>query len=290
VTAVVLALTAGFVFGSHGPALRHGLTKVRDAELASFHCTAFGLFAALTVAAAAGKLDDFSVEDAWPFLLIGVLVPGISQVMFVRAIRDIGASRAMTLTATIPLVAGVAAILFLDEPLRAALVVGTILVVGGAASLAWDRTRPEDWRSTGVIWALAGIVLWASRDTSARWLIGERDVPGVIAAMSVLLTGTLTQLGFLIVMRRGSEPLAQIRASWRPFVLAGLGFGLGYSAVLAALEHGKVTVVSPLNATFALWGVVISALLLRRIEAVTVRVGIAAVLIVSGSAVVAATR
>ena len=40
------------------------------------------------------KLDDFRIEDAWPFLLIGVLVPGISQVMFVRAIRDIGASRA----------------------------------------------------------------------------------------------------------------------------------------------------------------------------------------------------
>jgi drug/metabolite transporter (DMT)-like permease len=266
------------------------MQKVRDAELASFHCTAFGLLAAVIVAAAAGKLDDVDLGDAWPFLAIGVLVPGISQVMFVRAVRDIGASRAMTLTATIPLVAGVAAIVFLGEPLRVALVVGTILVVGGAASLAWERKRPEGWRAAGVAWALAGIVLWATRDTTARWMIGERDVPGVVAALCVLLTGTLTQLAYLLVERRAEHPLGQIRASWRPFVVAGLGFGLGYCAVLAAFEHGKVTVVSPLNATFALWGVVISALLLRRIEAVTVRLGLAALLIVSGSAIVAATR
>jgi drug/metabolite transporter (DMT)-like permease len=288
--AVFLALAAGFMFGALGPALRHGLEVVRDAELGAFHSVAIGLLVAAVVAAAAGQLDDLGPSDVWPFIAIGVFVPGISQVLFVRAIRDIGASRTIIITAVAPLLAGLAAIAFLDEPLRLGLLLGAMLVVVGAMTLAWERTRPAGWQPVGVIWALSGVVLFAVRDTTARWVIGERDVPGIAAAVYLFLGATIAMLGYLLFTRSGRHPLRQVRRTVRPFVLAGVVFGAGYCLLFEAFERGKVTVVSPLNATYALWGVVLSALVMRKAEAVTPRVALAAVLIVAGTAAVAATR
>jgi drug/metabolite transporter (DMT)-like permease len=288
--AVFLALAAGFMFGALGPALRHGLVAVPDAELGAFHSVAVGLVVAAAVAAAAGQLDGLRPAEAWPFLAIGAFVPGLSQVLFVRAIRDIGASRTIIITAVAPLLAGLAAILFLDEPLRLWLLVGALLVVGGAMTLAWEPARPEGWQGIGVLWALAGVTLFAARDTTARWVIGEREVPGLAAAVCLFFGASVSMLTYLLVVRAGRRPLRRIVRTVRPFVLAGLAFGAGYCLLFEAFERGRVTVVSPLNATYALWGVVLSVLLMRRTEAVTPRVGLAAALIVAGTAAVAATR
>jgi drug/metabolite transporter (DMT)-like permease len=288
--AVFLALAAGFMFGALGVALRHGLNEVRDAELGAFHSVAIGFVVAIVVAGAAGQLDDLRLHEIWPFVAIGVFVPGISQVLFVRAIRDIGASRTIIITAVAPLLAGLAAILFLDEPLRLGLLLGAMLVVVGAMTLAWERTRPAGWQAVGLVWALAGVLIFATRDTTARWVIGERDVPGIAAAVCLFFGATVAMLVYLLVTRRGRHPVRRAAQTVRPFVLAGVLFGAGYCLLFQAFERGKVTVVSPLNGTYALWGVVLSALVMRKAEAVTPRVGLAAALIVAGTAAVAATR
>ena len=63
-----------------------------------------------------------------------------------------------------------------------------------------------------------------------------------------------------------------------------------YVALLSALDRGPVTVVAPLNGTNALWTVLFAALVLGSSEAVGRRLVLAAVLVVAGGALVAATR
>lgn len=287
--AVALAIAAAISFGALGPALRHGLTRVRDAELGALVSLAVGLVVALIASAAAGSLARFEIGEAWPFLVLGLLVPGVSQVFFVRAIRDIGSSRTLILTGMVPLLAAFAAMLFLDEPFRVALVVGTLLIVTGAVALGWERTRPADWRSVGILWALGGVVLYATRDVMSRWITERRDVPSLVAAACLLAGASLLVLGYLAAAR-GPRPLAvQIRSGARHFLLSGLAMGAAYCFLLSAFERGKVTVVSPLNSTYALWGILIAAIVMRQAEAITRRVVLAAFLIVAGGAVVAAT-
>ena len=55
----------------------------------------------------------------WPFLLAGVLGPGISQVLFTFAVRDAGPSRTSAAVGTAPLFAVFFAVVLLDEPLVA---------------------------------------------------------------------------------------------------------------------------------------------------------------------------
>jgi drug/metabolite transporter (DMT)-like permease len=289
VDAVVLACLAGMVYGAHGPALRLGLARTGDAELGALHSAVVGLPVAVAAAAAAGSLGDLDIGELWPFLAIGVVVPGVSQVMFVRGVRDIGASRALVLTGAAPLCAALAALAFLGEPFRFALLAGTLLVVAGGAMLVWEPARPAGYRAIGIAWVLSAVLAFAARDVLARWLTRDHDVPGAQAAGALLAGATATMLVYLLVTRGRGLP-GQIRRTGPAFVGAGLTFGAGYTLLLEALDRGKVTLVSPLNGTYALWGVVFSVLLVRRHEAVTLRIALSALLVVGGAALVAATR
>jgi len=287
--AVALAIAAGISFGALGPALRHGLMQVRDAELGAVVSLAVGLVVALVAAAAAGSLSRFDGGEAWPFFVLGLVVPGVSQVFFVRAIRDIGSSRTLILTAMVPLIAAVAAIVLLDEPFRVAVVLGTLLIVSGGVVLSWERTRPQDYRSVGVAWALGGVALYATRDVASGWITDTREVPPLVAAACLLAGASLMVLLYLAVVRRPLTIVRQIGSGTRHFLLSGVAMGTAYCLLLSAFDRGKVTIVSPLNATYALWGILIAAIVMRKAEAITPRVVLAALLIVGGAAAVAAT-
>lgn len=287
--AVLLACLAGCSFGALGVSLRFGLAQLADAEVGAFASAALGFLVALPIAAAVGALDSIDLSRLWPFLALGVLAPGASQVMYVLAIRDIGPTRTSVLIGSVPLFAAVAAIVALGEPLRAELAIGTVLVVAGAVSLAWERVRPAEFVSRGIVWALGSVALYATRDNVSRWAAGDGTTPGAEAACALLAAAATTQLVYLLA-RRGTPVLTTIGAAARPFLPSGICMGVAYVALLSAFERGRVTVVSPLNATYALWAVVLAALLLGRTEAINRRLVVAALLIVGGGALIGATR
>ena len=72
-------------------------------------------------------------------------------------------------------------------------------------------------------------------------------------------------------------------------VPAGLLFGLSYVCLFEAYFRGRVSVVSPLVATESLWGVGLSALLIRQTEGVGRRLVVGALLVVAGGVLIGAT-
>jgi uncharacterized membrane protein len=71
---------------------------------------------------------------------------------------------------------------------------------------------------------------------------------------------------------------------------AGLLFGLSYVCLFEAYFRGRVSVVSPLVATESLWGVGLSALLIRHTEGIGKRLALGALLVVAGGVLIGATR
>jgi drug/metabolite transporter (DMT)-like permease len=209
-------------------------------------------------------------------------------VLFTLAVRDAGPSRTSVLVGTAPLFSVVFALTFLSEPVEAGLIAGAVLIVGGGLLLAAERSRPAHFKIVGLAYALAATVLFATRDTLLRWLSLDTDVPSSFAAAATLASGTLCVLAFVLVTRPGSG--ASLFAGWRAFAVAGLCFGLSYVALFAAYYRGRVTVVSPLIATESLWGVLFSALFLRRSERIGLRLVAGALLIVAGGALIGIVR
>lgn len=265
-------------------ALRHGA----DSGAVTLGTTAVGLATALVLAAP--RLSGaIGWHGLWPFLVAGLVAPGLSQLAFVRAVASVGASRTAILVGVSPLLSALFAVTLLDEPLRAGLVAGTAAIVGGGLALVWTRKPSARLTAIGATLGVAAAALIAVRDNFVRWADTGNDVSGLVAASAILASGTVA-VAFLLVAARRPLLLPALRRAWRPVVVAGVLFGAAYAAVFVAFDHGRVTIVAPLYATESLWAVVWSAALLGAAEAIGPRLVLAALLMVAGGALIGVSR
>ena len=253
--AVVLALGSAFLFGATTVAMRTAFERGALAEGGALFTVLAALFVTVPFAAA----QPGSISEAWPFLLAGLLGPGLSQFLFTFAVREAGAARTSVVIGTGPLFSIALALVLLGEPLEAALVAGAALIVAGGFILVSERERPEHVRLLGLALALVATIVFAARDNLVRWLAVDTGVSPGVAATATLAAGAALMTVFVLVSR---SPLRAHDA--RAFAPAGILFGLSYICLFEAYYRGLVTVVSPLVATESLWGVLLSALVFKR--------------------------
>jgi drug/metabolite transporter (DMT)-like permease len=263
-------------------ALRMGLDGDPDVALATFATSATALVVALAAAVVETPSRGLHLSSAWPFLLAGLLSPGAAQIFVTYAIRESGSSRVSMIFGTAPLVSVTIALVVLDEPASAPLIVGAVLIVAGGVELARERERPAHFNRIGLVFAFVAATLFAIRDNLVRHLaVGSTVAPPAVAAAAALLGGTLLIAAWA---RRG------IGRRWLRFLPAGVLFGASYICLFEAYYRGRVTVVAPLVAVESLVGVGLSALLLRDTELVGKRLLAGAGLIVVGGALIGAFR
>jgi drug/metabolite transporter (DMT)-like permease len=286
-------------------ALRMALDRDPDAALGTIATAGTALVVALVAAAAETPARGLHLSSAWPFLLAGLLSPGLAQIFVTMAIRDSGSSRVSLIFGTAPLVSVTIALLILNEPASAPLIAGAVLVVAGGVMLARERDRPAHLNRVGLVLAFAGATLFAIRDNLVRHLaVGSTTVPPAVAAAAALLGGTvLIALWAASAARKADGARPEDRAPsalpgarqgigrrWIPFLPAGVLFGASYVCLFEAYYRGRVTVVAPLVAVESLVGVALSAVFLRQSELVGKRLVFGAALIVAGGALIGAFR
>jgi drug/metabolite transporter (DMT)-like permease len=286
---VLLACASAALFGAMAVAVRFALRRADDPVLGAFAMSTVALAVTAVIGLASSLGDSLDVSELWPFFLAGAIAPGLSQILFTRAVREAGAARTAVLMGTAPLVAVAIALVALREPVRAPLLIGAALIVAGGIALAGERVRPADFRRLGMVFAVLATVMFAIRDNLLRWLVGETDTHALVTAPVTLLAGSAT-VALYLAATRGRAWARGYGVVVRAFFPAGVLFGLSYVALFEAYYRGRVTVVAPLVATESLWGVLFAALLLRRSELVGRRLVAGAALIVAGGALIGAWR
>jgi uncharacterized membrane protein len=285
VTGVLFACVAGLLLGGLNVTMRRGLARVADIDAgsAAIATVAFGVVAALAGVFGA----EFDGGDLWPFLVLGIFVPGLSQLVALHAVQAAGASRAGILFGMAPLFSAVIAIAAFSEPLRWPLVAGTLLVVAGGVALVWEGKRPADYRAYGAALAVGVAVAFGLRDNVAR-AVTEDVAAEPLAQSTALMLGASIVLLANVLVRPSAIP--RLRAAFGPFALSGVVTGIAQAAILEALDRARVTVVAPLVGTGVLWTVVFAAIFLGRTELIGRRLVVVALLVVGGGALVGATR
>jgi drug/metabolite transporter (DMT)-like permease len=284
---VLLAAGAALSFGALAVTIRLSLHPPIDAEAASLVTTFLAGACCVVLAVASGDVFGFDWVDTWPFFVTGLFAPGISQILFTRAVGVVGPSRTAVLVGVSPVLSAAIAVTLLGEPVRVALVLGTLLVVAGGTLLVRERGGHVTLLSLGIALGLSAALLFAIRDNLVRWAARGSDVPGFVAASASLVSATLVILLVVLLRPNGG---ARIRQAFRPFVVSGLVYGVSYACLYEAFDRGRVTIVAPLVATESLWAVLISMILLRRSERFGVRLLLAAALVVGGGALISSFR
>jgi uncharacterized membrane protein len=285
VSAVLLALTSAVLFGSMAVALVFAFRRSSDAEAGALVTGLVALVVTGGFALASGTASG----DIWPFLLTGLFAPGASQFLYVRAVKEVGAARAAIVVGAAPLVSVTLALALLGEPLEVPLLLGAVLIVLGGAALASEQDRPGHFRAIGLALAFGSTVFFATRDNVVRWLAEDTTVDPQQAAAATVLAGSALMAGWLFAVR-GRRTVQDVRDAARPFALPGLLWGLSYATLFEAFYRGRVTVVSPLVATEALFGILLATLILGSTELVGRHVAFGATLIVAGGILIGVFR
>jgi drug/metabolite transporter (DMT)-like permease len=284
-TGVLFACAAGLFYGAVNITMRRGLARSAgvDAGAAVIAMLAFLLIAVAAIASG----NDFDLGELWPFLLLGLFVPGVSQLLVVHAVQAAGASRAGILFGMAPLFSALIAVVAFGEPLRLALAVGTLLVVAGGIALAWESERPMGYRAYGAALAVTVAAAFGLRDNVAR-SVSEDVAADPLAQTTALMLGASILLLANVLRRPAALP--RLKTALVPFASSALLTALAQATLFEALDRARVTVVAPLAGTGVLWTVVFAAIFLGRSELVGKRLFLVAVLVVAGGTLVGATR
>ena len=283
--AVGLALVSAALFGAMPVAVRFALVPPLVPVAAAALLMQVGTFVVLCVAAAIQ--GGVTLDGLAPFLVAGAVAPGLSNLFITAGIREAGSSRASVAFGVAPLFAVTIAVVAFDERPGPAVLVGALLIVAGGAALALEPERPRHVRRIGIVLALVGAALFALRDNLVRHLSLENDVPSMTAGAATLAAGLVVTSAVVLVRRNRIVWPRAVVVRW---LLPGLFVGLSYIALFEAFYRGTVSVVAPIVATESLFGVVFSALLLRRTELVGPRLVLGAALVVTGGALIAVFR
>jgi bacterial/archaeal transporter family protein len=271
---VLLAAVAAASFGAMTVAIRLGMREGVSAVRASLAT----LLVAFTVTFVA-SLVRRDYADAWKFFLAGLLAPGLSQILFTRSVKEVGVSRTSVTVGAAPLFALAIAFTFLGEPVEVSLIVGAVLIVAGGTLLVGERDRPGRVPARALSFALAAAAFFATRDNIIRAIHAHANPQA--AAAAAMLAGVAVGLATVRAL--------PTRRELRNMTPAGLCFGLSYLCTFAAYFRGRVSVVSPLIATEALWGIALAAIVFGRAERIGVRVVLGGVVIVAGGVLIGLT-
>ena len=94
---------------------------------------------------------------------------------------------------------------------------------------------------------------------------GATAPPLAASAASLLGASAVVLVYPLLVRGRGLR--AKLQTALPAFAAAGVTLGLAYASLVEAFDHGRVSVVAPLNATQSVWAVFLAAILIGRASA-----------------------
>ena len=226
----------------------------------------------------------FDLAAAGMFALVGLFFPAAVTLLTYSGNQRMGPTITSAVSCTTPLFALSGAILFLGEGLSAGDMLGTAAIVLGMLALSWSGgARARDWplwaialpvaaaalRALAQVLTKAGLALWGS--PYAAGLIGY-SVSAVVILAATRLRGQRT-------------PTDRRATPW--FVATGMFNGASLFLMYTALAQGKVALDAPIIATYPLFTLALSLLILRH-ERVPPRVALGAVLTVAGVAVLLA--
>jgi len=219
------------------------------------------------------------------FAVVGLIFPALVTFLNFASNRLTGPTVAGTISSTTPLFAVLGATLFLSEPLSPAAMAGTAAIVLGVVALtARGADRPRAWAAWVILLPLAGAAIRGGAQAAVKGGLVLWPDPFIAALVGYCVSSVTIFAANHAWVPGASASLDRRGVLW--FMAVGICNGLGVLAMYAALNGGRVSVVSPIVATYPLFTLALSTLFLHE-EKFGPRVLLGVALTVAGVVVLA---
>jgi DME family drug/metabolite transporter len=211
------------------------------------------------------------------FVLAGFFAAILGRTMNYLSIDKLGVPVSTSLTGTNPIFALILAVLFLGESVSIATVLGSLLVVVGIALMSgWGAENKL--KAKDLVIPLASAFFYAC--SSAVRKLGLNILPeSVLGAVVGALTSLIAYPILLRLMGRSGEfKLSRKAMPW--LIGGGIATSTAWIGMFTATQMGSVSVVSAIIGANPLFGLILSAVMLRDTEKITRQVAMGSVLIV----------
>ena len=216
------------------------------------------------------------------FVAVGFFQPGLTRLLTYKGIDALGVAITDPIRATTPLFSAAMAIIFLGERITLPIIIATFMIIAGITLLSWRQGSMKLTGSAVFLWypiiasALAGATQVARK-------FGLASVPHPFLAAAVTATSSfVVSVLTMWYVEKTQETWKMNRQCFWWFLAAGVTVSLSMVCIYYALDRGKVSVVIPVSSTGPFFSLILTALFLRDVERVTLRIVTSAAMIVSG--------
>jgi drug/metabolite transporter, DME family len=216
------------------------------------------------------------------FVVVGLFQPGLTRLLTYKGIDALGVAITDPIRATTPLFSAVMAIIFLGEQITVPIVVATLTIMAGITLLSWRTGSMKLAGSAVYLWyPIAASALAGASQVVRKF--GLAAIPHPFLAAAVTASSSLVvSLATLWYVEKTQETWKMNRHCFGWFLAAGVTISLGMACIYYALDLGKVSVVIPISSVGPFFSLVFAALFLRDVERVTLRIVLAAAMIIGG--------
>mgnify|MGYP006295233691 CR=1 FL=1 len=221
------------------------------------------------------------------FAAAGIVGTMLGRAFYYTAIKQIGASRAEPIKASVPLFAALVAVFVLGETLSPGGFAGILLIVAGVAVISWESTAnpgptAADAGPVALLFPLVAAFFFGVEPVFAKIGFGE-GTPVLVGLAVKTLAATIAFVAYL----RWREVLPTRKSlrtgNTRWYLAAGAANTMFLLAYYSALAIAPVVLVAPIMQLSPLLVVALSAVFLRRLERVTPRLVAASLIVVAGA-------
>lgn len=282
--AQTLAVVVAFIFAvgdiAGRLAVRHS-TPYTGALLGTFA----GLVLFALIALGSGSWEAVNLTGILWFVVAGVFYPGFGYIAIFKAFERVGVARTAAVLGMSPMISVTIAVLFLGERPGFFELCGTALIVLGVVSISLEKDDGEGGISfRKLLWPILTAVCFGATPILRK--TGLQYLPSPVMGMLFSSLGGM----FILLACIGFIPRAQRFSRHRlgavQYILTGLIYALAVYLYFLALGKGAVSVVVPLVLTYPLFVLIIMALAFRKLERITPRLIVGAILTVAGAGVI----
>jgi uncharacterized membrane protein len=222
------------------------------------------------------------------FVVAGIIAPGIGRTLSYVGIEKIGVARSVPIANSSPIFASIFAVIFLAEAWVLQNIIGTLLVISGVIILSMTKPAQGEWRKLDVIYPLIGAIAFAASSILRKAGLGFLNIPLLAAAVTAASAAIFSFA--LLQVRGGKEAFKLTRKSAAWLFAAGFVNTAAMLSVFYALSHGKVVIVEPLVSSNPVLTLLLTAIFLRDLEALNLRVIMGSFLTVTGTILVVTVK